>query len=175
MLDALGNVGEFVGSIGVLVSLIYLAIQIKRSTETERTSTYQTVVSEFGRMNQTLATNPDLTILYVRAMEDVAGLDDTEMARVSQVFYMTFRFFENMYYQHRKGYIEDDVWIGWKRMMLTYFARPGFQTWWEHRRDLFNESFAHFLESAEIDRPVPPYAEIAHLGASRPGTTPGGS
>ena len=44
----LGNIGEFLGSLGVLASLIYLAVQIKKNTETERTSTYQSIVKDFG-------------------------------------------------------------------------------------------------------------------------------
>jgi hypothetical protein len=30
-----------------------------------------------------------------------------------------------MYYQYKKGYLEDEVWTGWKRLMLSYHARPG--------------------------------------------------
>jgi len=167
-LDALGNIGEFVGSIAVLISLIYLAIQIKKSTETERTSTYQSIVSDFGRMNQGLASDPELNFLYVRAMEDYESLNPSEKARISQVFYMTFRYFENMYYQHRKGYLEAEVWIGWQRLMVTYFGRPGFNTWWKSRRDVFSEPFAHFLETTELDRPIPSYAEVAGLVPDAP-------
>ena len=47
-LNVPGNIGEFLGSLGVLVSLFYLATQIKKSTEAERTATYQAVVSNFG-------------------------------------------------------------------------------------------------------------------------------
>jgi len=69
-LEALGNLGEFVSSIAVLVSLVYLAIQIKKSTETERTSTYRSIVCDFGQVNQILASDPNLNLLYARALED---------------------------------------------------------------------------------------------------------
>jgi len=159
-LEALGNLGDFIGSIAVLVSLVYLAIQIRKSTETERTSTYQSIVSDFGQMNQSLAADPELIALYVRGLEDFDALDATARARISQVFYMTFRYFENMYYQQRKGYLEDEVWVGWKRLMLTYFSNPGFQTWWGMRRDVFGEPFARFLETTPLDRPLPSYPEL---------------
>ncbi len=162
-LDALGNIGEFVGSIGVLVSLLYLAIQIKKNTEAERVSAYRAIVSDFGHMNETLASNQGLTQTYVQGMEDFDALASGEKAQVSQVFYMTFRYFENMYYQHRRGYVEDELWKGWERIMLTYFARPGFQSWWRARRDVFSESFASFLENTPLDRPVASYAEITGL------------
>jgi len=168
-LEALGNLGEFVGSIAVLVSLIYLGIQVKKSTETERTSTYQSIVSDFGRMNQSLASDPELLFLYVKALEEYESLTPPEKARVSQVFYMTFRYFENMYYQHRKGYLEAEVWVGWKRLMLTYFGRPGFASWWQARRDVFGEPFAHFLETEKLDRPVASYADVVGLASTPAG------
>jgi hypothetical protein len=170
-LEALGNLGEFVGSIAVLVSLIYLGIQLRKSAETERTSTYQSIVSDFGRMNQSLASDPELLILYVKAMEDFESLTPSEKARISQVFYMTFRYFENMYYQHRKGYLEAEVWGGWKRLMLTYFARPGFESWWQMRRAVYSDSFATFLETEKLDRPVASYADVVGISTS-PGAPP---
>jgi len=158
--DELGNLGEFISSIAVLVSLIYLALQIKKSTETARTSTYHSIVSDFGAMNQTLATAPELAQLYVRALEEFETLDTGEKARISQLFYLTFRSFENMFYQHQKGYLDEDVWIGWEKLMVTYFRREGFQTWWAMRREVFSQSFVAFLESAEAVDSIASYYEV---------------
>ena len=161
----LGSVGDFISSIAVIVSLVYLAIQIKKGTEAARTSTYQSVVSDFATLNGTMAADPELSILFVNGMEDFDALDSAEKARISQVFFAVFHFFENMFYQYRKGYLEDEVWLGWKRLMLTYYARPGFQTWWSLRRDVFSESFAAFLESSRPDKPIASYRDITRLKA----------
>ena len=162
-LNELGNIGEFISSIGVVVSLIYLAVQIRKNTETERTSTYQSVVSDFGSLNRTMAGNAELSYLYVKAMENFGELDSVEKARVSQLFFATFHYFENMFYQHKKGYLEEDVWRGWKRLMLTYYVRPGFQTWWSIRRDVFSESFGDFLEMSELDVHIASYSDVTQL------------
>ena len=42
-LQDLGNIGELISGIAVVISLIYLAVQIRQNTRTVRTSTYQTV------------------------------------------------------------------------------------------------------------------------------------
>ena len=170
-LEELGNIGEFVSSIAVLVSLVYLSLQIKKSTETDRASTYSAIVSDFGAMNRMLASTPDLSYLYVQAMENFGDLQPDEKARVSQLFYMTFRDFENMFYQHRKGYLEEEVWKGWERLMLTYFSREGFQTWWSVRREVFSEPFALFLETQKLDRAVASYADVVKLTAREVSST----
>ncbi len=166
-LNELGNIGEFVSSIGVIVSLIYLALQIRKNTDTERVSTYQSVVSDFGSLNRTMSSNPELSSLYVKAMEDFGGLRSDEKARVSQLFFASFHYFENMFYQNQKGYLEDDVWRGWKRLMLTYHERPGFQIWWSVRRDVYSEAFCNFLETTEIDVRIASYDDVTQLKATK--------
>ena len=165
-LNELGNIGEIVSSIGVVISLIYLAIQVKKNTETERTTTYQSVVSDFGALNRTMSSTPELSYLYVNAMENFGELDPDEKARISQLFFATFHFFENMFYQHLKGYLEDDVWRGWKRLMLTYYSRPGFRSWWALRRDVYSDSFVNFLETSNIDKVIPSYQDVTTFNAA---------
>ena len=167
-LDQFANIGEIIGSVAVIISIVYLAIQIRTNTEAERTSTYQAVVSDFGALNNTMASTPELSHMFVEAMEDYHQLSSDEKARISQLFFQCFHYFENMFYQHRKGYLDEEVWTGWKRLMLTYYARPGFQTWWEHRRDVYSESFACFLETEKLDRKIPSYQEISNLKSALP-------
>ena len=162
-LDQLASIGEIIGGIGVVLSLVYLAIQIRTNTDAERTSTYQLIVSDFGAMNNTMASTPELSHLFVQAMENYHPLSSDEKARISQLFFQCFRYFENMFYQHKKGYLDEEVWTGWKRLMLTYYSRPGFQTWWEHRRDVYSETFAIFLETEKLDRKIASYHEISNL------------
>ena len=69
-IDKLGSLGEFIGSIIVLISLVYLALEIRSNTETARTSTYQSEVSEFSALNRSMASTPDLSRLFASALED---------------------------------------------------------------------------------------------------------
>jgi hypothetical protein len=170
-LDQLASIGEIIGGIGVVISLGYLAMQIRTNTEAERTSTYQSIVSDFGALNNTMASTPELSHLFVEAMENYHQLSSDQKARISQLFFQCFRYFENMFYQHQKGYLDEEVWIGWKRLMLTYHSRPGFQTWWEHRRDVYSEPFAIFLETEKLDRKIATYHQISNLDNESPSTT----
>ena len=117
-LDQLGSIGSIISGIAVVISLIYLAIQIRQNTEAGRTSTYQSIVSDFGTMNNNLAGNPELSHMFVDALENYHKFDDQEKARISQMFFQIFRMFENMFYQQKKGYLDQDLWIGWKRRLL---------------------------------------------------------
>ena len=46
MLEMFGDPGDFLGGIGVLVSLVYLAIQVRHNTVATRADSYQAVVGD---------------------------------------------------------------------------------------------------------------------------------
>ena len=99
-------------------------------------------------------------MLYAQAMEDFESLSPEDKARCSQLFFVSFHNFENMYYQYKKGYLEDDVWVGWRRLMLAYYARPGFQVWWSMRAVVFSKSFVDFLRTEELEISIASYHDI---------------
>jgi hypothetical protein len=43
-LEDLGNIGEFVAAVAVVVSLVYVAVQIRQNTRSVRASSYQVAV-----------------------------------------------------------------------------------------------------------------------------------
>ena len=47
-LEDLGNIGEFVAAIGVIISLIYLAVQIRQNTSAVATATYESTMTGFN-------------------------------------------------------------------------------------------------------------------------------
>jgi hypothetical protein len=162
-IQELGALGEFLSSIAVFISLIYLALQVRKSTDTERTSTYQSVVADFAGLSQTIASTAGMSQLFVQGMENFNSIEEDDKARFVQLLFSMFHYFENIHYQYQKGYLDEDVWLGWKRLMLTYFGRPGVQDWWKVRRAVYSESFAIFLESAEIEEPLLSYYEVTQM------------
>ena len=59
-LEDLGNIGEFVAAIAVVVSLLYLAIQIRQNTKTVRTSTYQAILDSSRSDTELILAYPHL-------------------------------------------------------------------------------------------------------------------
>ena len=57
MLESLGNIGEFLGALAVLISLVYLAIQIRQNTQTVRSATHQAWVTGVAQINMLLPQN----------------------------------------------------------------------------------------------------------------------
>ena len=108
-LEDLGNLGEFVGAIAVVISLVYLAVQIRQNTRALHGSSYAQSAEQLWLANLAIAQNRDLA----RIMADSnAGkplsLEDT--ARLEAVITLFFFGTENLFRQYERGLLDSDTW-----------------------------------------------------------------
>jgi hypothetical protein len=76
--DAVGAIGEVGGAIAVVVTLVYLARQIRHNSESTLASTQIAVQAEFNRMHEVLVQDRDLlrTLNEVQQREALDAVDD---------------------------------------------------------------------------------------------------
>jgi hypothetical protein len=146
-LEDLGNIGEFVAAVGVIISLIYLAVQIRQNTASVRTSTHQQIVSVFSSLNAIVGSNRETGWLYMRGLQDPDELTEEEAAQFTWLFLSAIRIYENIFYQRRAGALDDPVWLSWVQSMKVILGSPGGRAWWEPRRFLFHDEFCRFVEA----------------------------
>ena len=77
----LGALGEFLGSIGVIATLIYLAIQIRQNTSSARSQSRQTLIDGWSIGQAELANDPELLRIYADAIMRWSDLPDVEKTR----------------------------------------------------------------------------------------------
>ena len=65
-LEDLGNIGEFVAAIAVVISLIYLAVQIRQNTRSVRASSYHAVVTNLSNLAADIGRNAPVMKLVRR-------------------------------------------------------------------------------------------------------------
>ena len=90
MLEALGNIGDFVGGIGVVATLVYLVIQIRQNThQLEHNSELVQASAELesarlaAEWHRTVAESPELVRLWGEHMANGASaLTNEERARL---------------------------------------------------------------------------------------------
>ncbi len=107
MLDELGNIGEFVGGLAVVVTLVYLAIQIRRNTATTRVQTVQHLLTSDTAAADSAIAGPMPEILA--KLEAGGNLSPSEVS--AYTFYMRGRVTEawQVFYQKQNRMIERDV------------------------------------------------------------------
>ena len=160
---AIGAVGELVGAIGVIVTVVYLTLQVQQNTKSVRGAVYDSLATSLEHLNRPLVENADLARALAAVTEDWEGSSLDDRARVVHFYSAAFKLFENVHYQHTQRLIEDELWHGWRRLMLTYFWSPGVQAWWPTRRGAYAETFARYLEGTEPRMPLSPPGLMSHI------------
>ena len=107
MLDELGNIGEFVGGLGVVVTLVYLALQIRQNTVSTRVQTVQHLLTSDTAAADGVLTGPIPGI--IAKLEAGAVLSPSEVS--AYTLYMRGRMTEawQVFYQKQNRMIERDV------------------------------------------------------------------
>ena len=80
-LQDLGDIGERVGAIGVVVSLVYLAIQIRQNTRSVRSASFQEAIRDVIAITDALGTDEELSRIYWKGLADFESLEQDERRR----------------------------------------------------------------------------------------------
>jgi len=132
----LGNYGEFVGSVGVVVTLFYLAVQIRSNTRVTKANASYQATHSWGEVTQRLAELPDdqfgsiVKLLQAETKADDLTLEEYERVRLT--CRSIFQRLEGQYYLFKYGLIEPGLWevrsaIGAGMVK----ANPMLRDWWD--------------------------------------------
>ena len=79
--EALGAIGEIVGAVAVVLTLGYLAVQIRQNTRAVRSSVFSELQSEVRQNSFALANDEDLARIWRQANEEFDSLTADERTR----------------------------------------------------------------------------------------------
>jgi hypothetical protein len=145
--DAISAISNMIASVSVTITVVYLAIQIKRSTSATYSQTYQFATQALGEMAAIVANSKETARIFTVGMATPDKLDEDEFNQFAYLGISLFRRYENVFFQYQSGMIDEDFWIGHRDNVLWFFHRPGTQRWWKDRRLAFSDRFRKFLEA----------------------------
>ena len=99
---------EIVGGIAIVLSLIFVGLQIRQNSEVSQVNAYQELVSQITLMNTLRVQDAEFADLFWRFDHGKQPQNDTERARLEAFLYMVFRHGDLAYRQYEKGLIDRD-------------------------------------------------------------------
>jgi hypothetical protein len=130
-LQDLANLGEVIGAIAVIVSLIYLAVQIRENTRAMRRAATQDIHRSLNDQTRCLVESPDLAALYFRASQRPEELTGEERFRFQFLLTYVLSNFELAIEYYREGLLSDDMIEGFVQGLRPLFENPLVVEWWE--------------------------------------------
>ena len=168
MLDALGNVGDFVGGLAVVITLIYLAIQVRSNTAALRTTSRQAIVAGIRAHIQFFA-DPHTWRAYVEGLSEFPDMPFEERGLFTNALFDHSLFFQSVFALHESGQLEDETYQSYLTWFSCQLATPGGSAWWEEGRMLFPARMMDAVEERLSQGNLPDIRELHsfRLGDSR--------
>lgn len=145
-IQELGAIGELVGGGAVIVTLLYLAVQIRQNTKAIQSSSFHGVTNSFNEINNLLAHDESLARIFRIGMEDLDNLTDDEKVRFGFIYMSPFRVFETIYFQRESGTVDPRLWEAEKRSIQFLLRGAGSRAWWRSNPLSFTSEFRQYIE-----------------------------
>ena len=162
-LNDLANIGQVIGAIAVVISLIYVALQIRQNTNAIRAATAQSVHEHYANWYNSFARDETLSAIAIKGLKDYEALSETEKARFVALFMAFLSYGQNAFLKWRQGLLEPSLWVGWEQVLMNLIGAPGGKGLWKERAYLFGEEFRRHVEDDLMKRT--PHPDAKPLGA----------
>ena len=157
-LEELGGIGEFIGALAVLASLVYVAREIRRNTKATRLATLQSALVSVQPIFDAPARDAELARIIRLGMIDSSQLTEDESTRLGNWLSSVLRQAENTFVQHQAGMLDDKSWAARAHQIRNFFSSPTVVKAWASASEGYHEDFRDWVNSLPKDQAtyVPP-------------------
>ena len=123
--EAISAIGQIVGALAVLITLIYLAVQLRQNTAAVATSTYESTMTGFNDINVVVASHPALASVLDRGCQGNENLSPEENVQ----FNFLLRCYANQWWKlfklYERGSLPTDEWKIFAQEAAQFLEQPG--------------------------------------------------
>ncbi len=133
-LSQLANIGEFVGGIAVLFTLIYLAVQIRQNTNVLKATSLRHAKNGFNRINMIIAQSVELTEIIDKHMYSYETLNPQEISRANWIWLSYTNIWETLFHEVKESIGHEEIWKSEERNIKFVFNLGGYRHWWRENQ-----------------------------------------
>jgi len=161
-LSDLAALGSFVSGVAVVISLIYLAAQIRQSRKHMAAQiSHSRVQSGLEQQRMTIG-DPELAELSIRGAQGDPRMSEADQMRFRFLVSNVLMMIEDEFRQYNDGLISEERHNGFVKRFSRAFDLPGYRAMWVLQRDGFEPDFQAYLDPI-VDRsrrsPPPPFMD----------------
>jgi hypothetical protein len=159
-LSNLAALGSFVSGFAVLISLIYLALQVRQTERNQQISIRHSRASRTVELHLALA-DPAVADAWLHGLGSPQEITQTELSQFINLCRALFFHFEDSFYQREEGLLNDDAFetvVAGARLLAR---SPGVRSAWRMARPNFGGRFLDFMDSVVAGSAVEPPVDLS--------------
>ena len=147
-----GAIGEIVGALAVIASLIYLAVQIRQNTrqislsiESARLAAFERTVESSIHAREVLITNPEVADLFLKGLSDYRSLPASDKFRCNMLFRNLLSGIQGGYIRELTMENDKEQFEGTRKTVKLLLKNPGVRQWLAEVETDWRPEFADFV------------------------------
>jgi hypothetical protein len=159
--ETAGVIAEIVAAISVLVSLWYVAIQLKQNTDLERAELEVQLGLTWADLHDNMIQNPSLARAYDLAADNWNEMSDEDVRAYLWFVAKSFHILEGMFRQHQRGLLADDVWAPYERFIYGVLQIEAVLGWWRSDGSLTSREFQTHVDNLLRNPPEQSWRQVS--------------
>ncbi len=145
------NVAEIGAATGVIISLIFVGLQLQNNTEATEAATRE-AINQKDMAYLSLRLDSSVLARATAKLDNGEALSPLEESQLVHQEYVNFISFEHSYYQYRKGALEPDEWSRHENITRLQIENSKHaQMMWARKRHTFTIRFQELVDSFVSD------------------------
>lgn len=157
-LQDLGSIGELIGAVAVVISLVYLASQIRQNTrqidentKAAQAAAFDSSISHAIAARQMIIENEDVAGIYLKGSDDPESLSDEDRLRYRLIMHNILWSLWNMQSQAAVGELSAETWSAQLETLRRIISSKGFQWFWANYSDELGSSFQRVVADLQSE------------------------
>ena len=153
--DAIGAIAELLGAAGVVVTLVYLATQIRRSNSLALAESHRHSYQVVAPGILAVAENGDLATIFRAGLADRDGLSDDDRVRFDMLLgNMVGSIASSITDQIALDILDDDLISDHSSTLRLLLSSPGGSEWWSIYEDQYPPAFQRLVSEQQLAAPA---------------------
>jgi hypothetical protein len=145
--ETAGVIAEVVAAFAVVVSLWYLAVQLKQSTELAKAELEVQLGVTWAQLHDNMIQNPGLAKAYDLAEKNWSEMSDEDVRAYLWFVAKSFHILEGMFRQYQRGLMAEDVWEPYDRYISGVMKIEAVRGWWQSDGSLTSREFKSHVDN----------------------------
>jgi hypothetical protein len=154
-LSEVAHIAEIVGAVAIVLSLIFVGIQLQKNTSATRSASAIAATNSMSQWYSNLGSNEQNSNLFRNFMADPSSISEEQRFQVIMNFHAAMLIIQNNFYLANEGTLDAEMEVSISESIVVLKDYPGWKLYWKTRRALFLSGFQDYVDTLiKADRKV---------------------
>ncbi len=141
-LEQYASWAEIIGIIIVVVTLLYLSVQVRQGAHLMRSESRQALMSHDREVLSLYLDNMDV----FDKLADEETLSRTDQRRFTCLWIINMRNREHEWFQYKDGILDEATWLSYRGILRQTLSSKRHRTWWKKAKMVFDSEFVETVD-----------------------------